>query len=163
MSDSNLVKMQSVPAAQQASLKGRQRISKGGLRREGSAGPAADLAAIVEYSNDAIFRRTLDGKITTWNAAAKRMFGYSAKEVIGRSSAFLLPPDRHEELRKILKLVRRGGSLRRFETERLRKIGRVVSVSLTISPIRRSESFPGLPVCARSIPTILIPRSISAR
>src|SRR5688500_9826332 len=60
------------------------------------------LASIVEHSNDAIFSRTIDGKVTSWNAAAERVFGYSEKEIAGRDSRILLPPHRPDELEHIL-------------------------------------------------------------
>ena len=99
----------------------------------------SQLAAIVEHSNDAIFSRTLDGAITTWNAAAERIFGYTADEIVGRSSRVLLPPGRQDEFRKLLARLRRGQVVRHFETERLRKNGARIHVSLTLSPIRDSS------------------------
>ena len=96
----------------------------------------SQLAAIVKHSNDAIFSRTLDGVITTWNAAAARIFGYAANEIIGRSSRWLLPRGQRDELRKLLVRIRRGEIIEHFETERLRKDGRRIQVSLTLSPVR---------------------------
>ncbi len=94
------------------------------------------LAAIVEHSNDAIFSRTLKGVITTWNAAAERIFGYAAKEIIGRSSRVLLARGQQDEFRKLLDQIRHGEVIQHFETERLRKDGRRIQVSLTLSPLR---------------------------
>ena len=94
------------------------------------------LAAIVENSNDAIFARRFDGTITTWNAAAKRIFGYSADEMIGHSSRLLVPPGRRDEYRQLLTRVRRGRLVAMYKTERLRKDGRLIQVSLTLSPVR---------------------------
>ena len=94
------------------------------------------LAAIVESSEDAIIGKTLEGIITSWNQGAERMYGYRAEDVLGGSLAFLMPPDRPDELPAILAQLARGEAITRFETERLRHDGQVISVSLTISPIR---------------------------
>ena len=99
----------------------------------------AQFAAIVESSNDAIISKTLDGVIVTWNAAAERIYGYSALEAIGRSIAFLVPPEQHGEITEILKRIKRGESVEHLETTHLRKDGRQISVSLMISPIKNSE------------------------
>jgi PAS domain S-box-containing protein len=96
----------------------------------------SQLAAIVEHSNDAIFSRRLDGIITTWNAAAERIFGYAAGEIIGRSSRVLLPRGQQDEFRNLLVRIRRGEIIEHFETVRLRKDGRRIQVSLTLSPVR---------------------------
>lgn len=95
----------------------------------------SQLAAIVEFSNDAIFSRTCDGTITTWNAAAERIFGYEAREIINQSSDTLVPPGRHDEFHKLLASIQRGKVVQHFETERLRKDGRRIQVSLTLSPV----------------------------
>lgn len=95
-----------------------------------------ELAAIVEYSNDAIFSRTFNGVITTWNHAAERIFGYRAAEIIGSSSRVLLPPGRRDEYRNLLAKLRRGEIVEHFETERVRNDGERIRVSLTLSPIR---------------------------
>ena len=95
-----------------------------------------ELAAIVEYSNDAIFSRTFDGTIKTWNAAAERIFGYTAVEIIGCSSRVLLPRGHRDELRQLVAQMRRGQVVEHFETERRRKDGRLVHMSLTLSPVR---------------------------
>jgi PAS domain S-box-containing protein len=109
-------------------------------------------AAIVEHSNDAIFSRTPDGAITTWNAAAERIFGFRAKEIVGRRSEVLLPPGRQDEFRKLLARIRRGEVVEHFETERLRKDGRHLYVSLTLSPIRDdAERLIGFSTIARDI------------
>ena len=97
------------------------------------------LAAIVESSEDAIISKTLDGMVLTWNAGAERLYGYSAAEAKGQSMSFLLPPDRPDEEREILERIKRGERVEHFETARLRKDGRRIDVSLTISPIRDRE------------------------
>ena len=94
------------------------------------------LAAIVESSDDAILSKTLDGIILTWNAAAERLYGYRAEEIVGRSVSVLVPPDRPDEVADILAKVRRGEPVEHFESFRVRKDGTVVPVSLTISPVR---------------------------
>lgn len=94
------------------------------------------LAAIVESSDDAIIGKTLDGTITSWNKGARLLFGYGASEVIGRSIAVLLPPDRAAELDGILDRLRQGESIDHFVTSRMTKDGRRLDMSLTISPIR---------------------------
>lgn len=94
------------------------------------------LAAIVEHSHDAIFSRTLDGTILTWNAAAERIFGYTAGEIIGCPTGLLLPPGQREAFRQLLARLRRGGVVQHYETERRRKDGQCIHVSMTLSPIR---------------------------
>ncbi len=94
------------------------------------------LAAIVEYSDDAMVRKDLNGIIQTWNAGAQRMFGYTAAEVIGKSVTILIPPDRADEEPDILARVRRGERIDHYETVRQRKDGSLLEVSLSVSPIR---------------------------
>jgi len=96
----------------------------------------ARLAAIVEFSDDAIISKDLDGIIQTWNTGAVQVYGYSAGEAIGRSIAFLLPPGRVIEEQEILSRMRQGERVQHFETTRLRKDGKLIHVSLTLSPIR---------------------------
>lgn len=97
------------------------------------------LAAIVEHSNDAIFSRTFDGIILTWNAAAERIFGYAAEEIIGKTSLVLVARGGQDEFRKLVARLRRGHIVEHFETERVRKDGGRIHVSLTLSPIRDSS------------------------
>lgn len=94
------------------------------------------LAAIVESSEDAILSKDLNGLITSWNAAAERMFGYTADEMIGKPISTLAPPDRVSEAPAILARIRRGERIENFETIRQRKDGQTIAVSLTVSPIR---------------------------
>jgi protein-histidine pros-kinase len=94
------------------------------------------LAAIVESSNDAIIGKSLDGTITSWNAAAEQLYGYPAYEVIGRPISVLAPPDRLDEIPEILARVARGERTEHFETLRRARDGRLVAVSLSVSPIR---------------------------
>jgi hypothetical protein len=97
------------------------------------------LAAIVESSHDAIIGKTLDGVITSWNAAAERVYGYTATEIIGRNIAALVPGDRAGELTPILGRVRLGERVEHYETQRVAKDGSRLDISLTISPIRDSR------------------------
>ena len=112
----------------------------------------AYLASIVESSDDAIVGKTLDGIITSWNKAAERMFGYEAAEICGKAVTLLIPPDRVLEEEEILGRLRRGERIDHFETERVRKDGRTIAVSLTVSPIRdRAGCIVGASKIARDI------------
>lgn len=104
------------------------------LRRIGRAGLL--LAAIVNSSDDAIVSKNLDGIITSWNAGAERIFGYTEDEMIGKPVLLLVPPDRKEEEPKILQRIRSGERVDHFETMRRRKNGELFPVSLTISPVK---------------------------
>jgi len=97
---------------------------------------ATRLAAAVESSHDAIAAKTLKGIITDWNQSAQRIFGYEPKEIIGKSVLTLIPKDRQSEEQEILRKIRRGESLDHYETVRRRKDGKLIDVSLTISPIK---------------------------
>jgi PAS domain S-box-containing protein len=99
----------------------------------------ARMAAIVESSDDAIFSKTLDGIITSWNRGAEKLFGYSAQEAVGRPILMLFPPERVSEEADILARIAQGGSVDHYETVRLRKDGKRVEVSLTVSPIKDSR------------------------
>jgi len=97
------------------------------------------LAAIIEYSDEAIISETLKGIITSWNSAAEKMFGYTPSEIIGQPLQVLVPPDYlHEEV-EILAGFARGELVRHFETVRIRKNGQRFDVSTTISPIKDSD------------------------
>ena len=100
---------------------------------------AQRLAAIVENSDDGIIGKTLDGIVVSWNSGAQRIFGYSAEEIIGTPISRLIPPDRANEMRNILARIGVGEKVEHFETERITKDGRRLTVSLTISPIRDEE------------------------
>ncbi|HEV2370269.1 MAG TPA: PAS domain S-box protein, partial [Acidimicrobiales bacterium] len=97
--------------------------------------PDADLAAIVRHSDDAIIGKTPEGLITSWNAGAQRLYGHSAAEIVGRPVDVLIPAGRLHEERQILATIRAGSRVVHYDTERLRKDGTVVRVSLTVSPI----------------------------
>jgi PAS domain S-box-containing protein len=93
------------------------------------------LAAIVESSSVAIVSKTLEGRITSWNAGAQRIFGYSPEEVLGRSITMLIPPDRQDEEQDILRRLSRGERIEHLETVRVAKDGRAINISLTVSPV----------------------------
>jgi PAS domain S-box-containing protein len=94
-----------------------------------------ELAAIVESSEDVILSKNLNGIITSWNASATRVFGYSAEEMIGASILKLIPEDLHSEETRILESIRAGRRVEHFETKRLTKDGQLLDVSLTVSPL----------------------------
>ena len=94
------------------------------------------LAAIVEHSTDAMITKDLDGTITSWNAGAERVFGYTAGEIIGKPVSLLIPQNRLGEEPAILERIRRGEYISHFDTVRMRKDGSFIDVSLTISPVR---------------------------
>jgi PAS domain S-box-containing protein len=96
----------------------------------------AMLAAIIDSSEDAIISKTLEGMITSWNQAARRMFGYEEPEAIGRHISLLIPQDRLQEEDLIIDRVRRGLNVQHFETIRQTKDGRLIPISLTVSPIK---------------------------
>src|SRR5215469_12476697 len=96
----------------------------------------ARLASIVEFSDDAILSKDLDGTIRTWNPAAERLFGYREDEIVGRSIDLIIPPDRDHEEKMILTRIRRGEKVDHYETLRRTKDGRVIDVSISVAPIR---------------------------
>ena len=95
-----------------------------------------ELAAIVASTGDAIIGKSLDGTVTSWNAGAEGMYGYTAAEMIGRPISTLIPPERHDEFLEILRRIAAGSVVEQLETVRMRKDGSRLDVSLTISPIR---------------------------
>ena len=96
----------------------------------------ARLAAIIESSDDAIVSKTLEGVITSWNKGAERIFGWTAPEVIGKPITIIIPPDRLQEEPRILSRIQSGERVDHFETIRRTKDGKLVDVSVTISPVR---------------------------
>ena len=104
-------------------------------RRQGED-KMAQLAAIVQTSDDAIIGKNLEGIITSWNAGAEKIFGYPADEMVGQPILRLIPPERHQEETKILSSIKRGESVRHLDTVRVRKDGSLVDVSITTSAIR---------------------------
>jgi PAS domain S-box-containing protein len=97
---------------------------------------SAKLAAIIETSDDAIISKTLESVITSWNKSAQRVFGYTAEEMIGETIYKLIPPDRHDEEPQILATLKNGERVDHFETKRITKEGRLIDVSVTISPVK---------------------------
>jgi PAS domain S-box-containing protein/diguanylate cyclase (GGDEF)-like protein len=116
--------------------------------RDAAAAAQARLAAIVEGSDDAIVSKDADGLITSWNHGAERLYGYPAAEAIGRHVSMLIPPEREGEDRRILARVLGGGNVERLDTERMRRDGERVEVSLSVSPVRDGT---GTPVGASAI------------
>jgi PAS domain S-box-containing protein len=101
--------------------------------------PEARLAAIVASSDDAIVSKDLNGRITSWNAAAERMFGYTAAEAVGQPITIVIPKDRLDEEVEVLSRIRQGLSVDHFETVRQHKDGHQIDISLTVSPILRAD------------------------
>jgi PAS domain S-box-containing protein len=99
---------------------------------------SAQLASIVESSDDAIVSKDLNGIVTSWNKGAERLFGYSAEEMIGQSITLLIPADHEDEEPRILERIRRGERIEHYETIRRRKNGELFHISLSISPMRDS-------------------------
>ncbi|HEX8846467.1 MAG TPA: PAS domain S-box protein [Pyrinomonadaceae bacterium] len=113
------------------------------------------MAAIVENSDDAIISKNLDGIILSWNPGAERLYGYTAAEAVGQPVTMLIPPDMPDEEPRILSRIRRGERVDHYETLRRRKDGTLVSVSLTVSPVRDADG--------RIVGASKIARDITAR
>ncbi|MCL5280174.1 MAG: PAS domain S-box protein, partial [Planctomycetes bacterium] len=94
------------------------------------------LASIVESSDDAIITKTSKGIITSWNSGAEKIYGFSAREAIGQPVSLLTPPGYTDEVPEILERIQQGESIRHYETVRRRKDGRIINVSVSISPVR---------------------------
>jgi PAS domain S-box-containing protein len=107
--------------------------------REQAARATGLLAAIVDSSHDAIVSKSLDGVITSWNNEAERTFGYTADEAIGQHITLIIPQDRRHEEADILERLRRGERIEHFETVRARKDGKLIDISLTISPVKDAQ------------------------
>jgi len=112
----------------------------------------AHFSAIVQSSQDAIMSATLDGRFTSWNPGAERLFGYTAEEMIGRPIALLLPSDRGDEASSLFAHLKKDVQIENFETQRRRKDGSLVDVSITLSPIcDESDAVIGASAIARNI------------
>jgi PAS domain S-box-containing protein len=110
------------------------------------------LAQVVKSTRDAVLSKDLEGVLTSWNPAAARLYGYSAEEAIGQHISLLIPDDHENEEQEILARVRRGEAVETYETERIRKDGARIDVSLTISPIEQpARGVVGASVIARDI------------
>lgn len=118
------------------------------------------LANVVEFSDDAIVSKDMNGLVTSWNKGAERIFGYSAAEMIGKPIAVIAPPDRSKEMPEILERIRRGERVEHFESVRRAKNGRLVNVALTVSPIKDSS---GKIVGASKIARDITERTLAAQ
>lgn len=96
-------------------------------------------AAIIESSDDAIMGMSTEGTITSWNKGAERLYGYTIDEVLGKHISLLMPPKKKDDFPKVLKWIRGGKKVEHYETKRMTKNGKVIDVSLTVSPIRNSK------------------------
>lgn len=118
---------------------------------------SAMLTAIVNSSDDAIISKNLDGVITSWNSSAERIFGYTADQIVGQSVLKLIPQDRHFEEPEILDRLRRGERVDHFQTKRITRDGRMIEVSLTISPVKDSRGvIIGVSKIARDITALIL-------
>jgi PAS domain S-box-containing protein len=139
-----------------------------GLRRAYSKSGAREvrpqvtslLAAIVDTSDDAIVSKNLDGIITSWNKSAEHMFGYSSKEAVGSPITLIIPRDRWDEEKEIIRQVKRGKRVDHFETIRVRKDGSLLNVSVTISPVKNAS---GRVVGASKVARDITARVVSER
>jgi PAS domain S-box-containing protein len=110
------------------------------------------LAAIVETTHDAVYSYGPDGRITSWNPAAERIFGYASGDVLGRQASFMLPPDRREEERELIARATAEERLQDVETQRIRADGAVIDVALTVSPLVDAEAgLVGVSLIARDV------------
>ncbi len=126
---------------------------RSGMGRAGAApGDSGLLSLLVKSSDDAVIGCALDGTVRVWNPAAERLLGYAASEIVGRSIARVIPPDRADEMTRVIDHLRRRERVGRFESVRLHKDGEAVPVSMTVSPIRdASGELVGTSVVARDI------------
>jgi len=109
---------------------------RGVAERKNAEARLRHLAAIVASSDDAIVSKTLDGIVTSWNPGAEHIFGYAAEEIVGRPVSILFPPDCLEEETSVLARIARGETVTHYEAVRIRKDGRAIDVSVTVSPLR---------------------------
>src|SRR5271170_1690803 len=116
-----------------------QQLQESGERTRENAKRLGELAAIIESSDDVILSKDLDGTIKSWNDAAARLFGYSSEEMIGASILKLIPEHLHSDEKTIIESIRAGRRIEHFETVRRTKDGRLIDVSLTVSPIKDEE------------------------
>ena len=112
-----------------------ERSVRHAIERTRAREAVAFLASLVASSSEAITGEAPDGTLMSWNAGAEQLYGYTAREAVGRNVSFLVPPDRADELPEILERIRRGERISQFETVRRRKDGTSVDVSLTLSPV----------------------------
>ncbi len=105
------------------------------IQRECAGEAQAFLASLVESSQDAIIGKTLDGTVISWNRGAEELYGYSAEEMIGKSVSVLIPPGQEDQLQSLLEKIASGEKVHRSESVRIRKDGKLVDASLTVSPV----------------------------
>jgi PAS domain S-box-containing protein len=122
-----------------------------GNAREARVDPSALFRAIVESADDAITSIDLNETLTSWNRAAERLYGYEAREVIGKSNRLIIPPDRYTEENDIVSLVKSGKGVQHFDTVRIRKDGSRVDVAITASAIYDDGHIIGVSKIARDI------------
>jgi diguanylate cyclase (GGDEF)-like protein/PAS domain S-box-containing protein len=132
-----------------------RRLDRADAERAGAERANRKLAAIVEQTDDAVIVTTRRGIVTEWNAAAERLYGYSAEEIIGRPTSVLMPAEREQEGAQLLRDVLAGEAIPQFETIRLRKDGTALDVQITLSPMHDE--------LGRIVGTSAIARDISAR
>lgn len=114
-------------------------VDRADLKRRQAEESAKQLAAIVRSSNDAIIGKTVDGLVTSWNPGAEAIYGYSEEEMIGQPVSRIIPPDRLDEFQAFLVQLRQGEAIPHYETERVRKDGNRIPVSISISPLKDEE------------------------
>ena len=134
---------------------GASKIARDITERKHTEAQLLQAAAIVENSDDAIISKNLDGVILSWNPAAERLYGYTAAEAIGQPVTMLIPEGRPDEEPHILEQIRRDERVDHYETDRVRKDGTIIQVSLTVSPVKDAEG--------RIIGASKIARDITAR
>ncbi len=127
--DRHVTSLQQKAAALETEIENRKRAEKA----------EKVLSAIVESSDDAIASKDLNGVVTSWNAAAERIFEYKAEEIVGRPILLIIPPELHQEEHFILEKIRRGERIEHFETVRVAKSGKRIDVSLTVSPVKNGD------------------------
>ena len=133
-------------------VRAHQEMKSAAAERKRIAERLSQLASIIECSSDAIIIHTLDGAIVSWNEGAQMVYGYSAGEVLGRSRSLLIPPGEPDDLPKIVESWERGERIKRFETVHIRKGGRRIDVSMTISPVKdASDQIVGAAAIARDV------------
>ncbi|HSK05286.1 MAG TPA: chemotaxis protein CheB [Kofleriaceae bacterium] len=125
----------------------------------------AQLSAIVESTDDAIFGKALDGTITSWNRGAEQLYGYTAEEAIGQNARMLMPPGEEGELDRFIELIQRGERIEHVRSMRVRKDGTPIEVSMTISPIYDAEGgITGVSAIGRDISALMAAqRELEAR
>ena len=104
--------------------------------KESESNQQSLLESIINFSEDAIISKTLDGIITSWNKAAEKIFGYAAHEIIGKHISLLIPSDRQDEEVQIIEKIKSGDHVKHYQTKRLKKNGEIIYISLTVSPIK---------------------------